>query len=218
MIASKLRVYAIVDPSVIDMTPQEFCEGLVQAGIRAVQLRFKGANDLEIFRLASELNAICREHDTLFFVNDRVDIACASGAHGVHLGPGDLPVEEARLLAPELVIGASAGTVADARAAERAGADYLGCGAVFEARESKPDASAPRGLAMVSALSEISGIPIVGIGGISVERAPDVIEAGACGIAVIRALGRTAPLESARRLLSAVGVEQRTPVDPHGQV
>jgi len=200
-----LRVYPIIDPSVLDgRSCFEHCEALLAGGARIVQLRHKEATTRELYQQALELTRRCDERGARLIVNDRVDVALAAGAHGIHLGPHDLPIIEARKLAPELVIGASAGSARAARAAEAAGADYLGCGAVYDASASKPDASSPRGAGFIGPIVEAVSIPVVGIGGIDAENADQVIRAGAVGVAVIRAVATEHPEAAARALMRAV--------------
>jgi len=152
----------------------------------------------------------------LLIVNDRLDVALAADADGLHVGPDDLPVAMARrLLRPGMVLGASAGTVEEAVAAERDGADYLGVGAVFEARGSKADAGAPVGPERVRAIRAAVQIPIVGIGGIKAENAASVVEAGADGVAVIT--GVVAAPDIAVAAARLVEVVRAAKVRAHGR-
>ncbi len=181
-------LYAIVDPAGADDL-LGFTAAVVRGGAAVVQLRDKSKSVGQIYERAVAMQAVCRELGAIFIVNDRLDVALACGADGVHLGPEDLPVKAARAVVPEgFIIGGSAGTVERARQLEAGGADYLGVGAVFEARASKPDASAPRGPAVITSVVDAVEIPVVGIGGIGLENAAEVIDAGAAGVAVIRAL------------------------------
>jgi thiamine-phosphate pyrophosphorylase len=137
----------------------------------------------------------------LFFVNDRVDVAMAAGADGVHLGQEDLELEAARRLAGnEMAIGISATTVEEARRAEEGGADYLGVGPVY-ATPSKADAARPIGLEGLRTIRDAVTLPIVAIGGITETNARQVFEAGANGIAVISAVTGDADMAGAVRRL-----------------
>lgn len=161
----------------------------LEAGAPAVQLREKDATAREIYELATRLRALTREYGAHFFVNDRLDIALAVGADGVHIGPKDIPIEAARAAAPKpFLIGISTDDPATARRAEAAGADYIGCGAVFGTK-TKKDAGderiGPDGLKRVA--SAVS-IPVVGIGGIDKENISDLRGTGAAGVAVIGAV------------------------------
>jgi thiamine-phosphate pyrophosphorylase len=169
-------------------------EALAHAGIRAVQLRDKrDPTDPGRPALARALVQACADLDLWLFLNDDPALALRVGARGAHLGPDDLPVSQARLLAGggTLVLGASAGTVTRARASVAEGADYLGVGAIWEAWASKENASPPRGLEVLRALRaapDLAHVPLVAIGGIDASRAPACLTAGADGVAVIRSL------------------------------
>lgn len=161
----------------------------LEAGAPAVQLRDKGATVRELYEQAVRLRALTSEYGALLFINDRLDIALAAGADGIHLGPGDLPLEAARRAAPPpFLIGISTDDPGTARRAEAAGADYIGCGAVFGTTtksEVGDEKIGPEGLAAVAGAVEI---PVVGIGGITPDNAPELAATGAAGIAVIGAL------------------------------
>jgi thiamine-phosphate pyrophosphorylase len=180
----------------------EVAIGAIEGGANAVQLRAPGPSDGELLPLARELAGRCAERGVLFIVDDRIDLAMASGAAGVHLGQGD-PWQEARLrLGPDLVLGVSVEDAAQASAAEAAGADYLGV-TVFATR-TKPEA-APRGLAGVREISAATQLPVVGIGGIDASNARQVLEAGAAGVAVVSAVaGAPDPAQATRDLVAAV--------------
>ena len=128
-----MRLYVIPDRTVgAPLRLEEQARQALAGGATALQLRDKEADGGELFAEARQMLCLCRELGVPLFVNDRLDIALACGADGVHLGQGDLPVAEARRLAPRpFIIGASARTPEDADRAVRDGADYLGVGAVF---------------------------------------------------------------------------------------
>ena len=194
-------LYAIIDPSKTDDL-EKTTRAILRGGASLIQLRAKASSTREVLAKARLVGAICGEYDVPFIVNDRLDVALACGADGVHLGPDDLPVEAAReIVGDDFVIGASAGTPEAARQKAEAGADYLGSGAVFEARPSKADASAPRGPQALAAIVETVDIPVYGIGGINAENAAQVMDAGAAGVAVIRALLDADDPEAAARHL-----------------
>ena len=136
---------------------------------------------------ARRLIELCHSYNVPLLVNDRLDIALLSGADGVHLGQDDIPVAEARRLAGEdFLIGATAHNVQEALAAEAAGADYLGCGAVF-ATHTKKD-TVPLGLDGLQAIRQAVRIPIAGIAGITLDNYRLVLDTGANGIAVVSAI------------------------------
>lgn len=167
----------------------ELAAGACERGVRVLQLREKNLPDDELLRLARDIADITRSAGALLIVNDRPDIAAAAGADGVHLGRADTGIENAReLLGPSTVIGLSTRTPEEARAAEIAGADYIGVGPVFPT-DTKPDALVPIGLAGLRALADsVPDVCRVAIGGIAVSAAPDVLQAGANYVAVISAV------------------------------
>lgn len=163
------------------------CEAL-RAGAPAVQLREKHQPPRDILPLARRLRAATHRTGALFFVNDRLDLALAVRADGVHLGPDDLPVSAARRIAPPgFLIGYSTDDPAMARKAIADGADYLGCGTVYRTR-TKDNAGAPVGLSGLTEVVRAAKVPVVGIGGITIDRAPHVLAAGAAGWAVASAV------------------------------
>jgi thiamine-phosphate diphosphorylase len=202
---SALRVYLVADP---DQATGDFLPSVAAAlagGVTMVQLRAKSLTDRQIVELGRTMLKDCRRHGAAFLVNDRVDIALAIGADGVHLGVDDVPVEDARgLVSAEFVVGFSPDTNEQAEDAARLGASYLGVGPVF-GTTSKPDAGAAIGLDLLWNRARISGLPTIGIGGITAENAASVINAGACGVSVIGAILRSPdPLQASAELRSAV--------------
>jgi thiamine-phosphate pyrophosphorylase len=145
-----------------------------------------------------------------FLVNDRADVAFASGAHGVHLGQDDMPLLEARrMLGRHAVIGVSVQTPEEARKAEEGGADYLAANLVFET-PTKTDVEGSIGLEGVRRLRAASGLPLVAIGGIKADNAAQVVAAGADGVAVVSAVMAAEDVKSAcRQLLDAVEAGRR---------
>ncbi len=160
----------------------------LSGGAKIIQLREKRRSGRELYAIAQEIRSLCSQYNARFIVNDRLDIALASGADGVHLGQDDLPLSAARRLAPRpFLIGVSVGTVEEAVLAEREGADYLGVGPVYPTG-TKPDAGPPVGPELIRIIRAAVTIPIVAIGGITLSNAGDVLAAGADGIAVISAV------------------------------
>jgi thiamine-phosphate pyrophosphorylase len=173
----------------------------LEAGAPAVQLRDKTAGARALVQQAAELLPLVRAHHARLFINDRVDVALLAGADGVHLGPEDLPVREARRIAPQLQIGYSTDDPEQARAAERDGADYIGCGAVF-GTTSKADAANERiGIHRLDEVARAVRIPVVAIGGITVENVAQVAATKAAGVAVIGAVMRASDPAAATRAL-----------------
>ncbi|GGM41375.1 thiamine phosphate synthase [Haloarcula argentinensis] len=202
-------VYLVTQASLsADRTTDEIVAEAIDGGVGVVQLREKDRTARERYELGLELRELTREAGVTFVVNDRVDIAQALDADGVHLGDDDLPVPVAReLLGDDALIGRSVSTVEDAQEAAAAGADYLGVGAVF-ATGSKDDIDDDEyavGTDRVAAIAEAVDIPFVGIGGITAENAAEVVEAGADGVAVITAITRADdPAAAAEALQHAV--------------
>jgi thiamine-phosphate pyrophosphorylase len=196
-------LYPILDVRTQLAPARALAQAVLAAGVPWVQLRAKGMAAGELLAAARELVALAARHGARVIVNDRLDVALASGAAGVHLGQDDLPPAAARRVAGDrLVIGVSTHDVAEARAAEDAGADYVGFGPMY-ATASKADALAPRTLDALRAVRAAIDLPIVAIGGITAERAGAVLDAGADAVAMIGALADSADPEAlARRLLA----------------
>lgn len=158
------------------------------AGAPAIQLREKHLPPRDVLPLARRLRIKTRAASALLFVNDRLDLALAVHADGVHLGPDDLPVAAARTVAPRgFLVGFSASDPDAARAAEADGADYIGCGAVYST-STKARVDAPIGTKGLSRVVSAVSIPVVGIGGITPAKVGSVLRAGAVGAAVARAV------------------------------
>lgn len=191
----------------------EVAQAAIRGGATVLQLRDKSSDIHRFYADAQEIRGVARAASVPLIINDRVDIALAVDADGVHVGEDDLPVEATRrLVGPGKFVGASAGSAAAARAAIAAGADHLGVGPVYEARTTKADARPPTGLTLIREIAAFSPIPIVGIGGITAENAGAVIAAGAAGIAVISAIGLAPDIEAATHTLArSVGAHGYAP-------
>ena len=200
-------LYVITDEQLGRGSHEEQTRAALAGGAGVIQLRDKAASTLRLYQAACAMRELTRPAGALLIINDRLDIALAAEADGLHVGPDDLPVAVARKhLRPGMVLGASAGTVEEAITAERDGADYLGVGAVYEARGSKADAGPPGGPERVARVRAAVRIPIVGIGGIKAENAAPVIAAGADGVAVITGVVAAPDIATAARRF--VGVVQ----------
>jgi thiamine-phosphate pyrophosphorylase len=183
---------------------REVVEKAIAGGATCIQLREKDITTRELFALAEDLRKLTRERGVAFIVNDRLDIALAVEADGVHLGQDDLPLPAARrLMPPEMILGVSAGDLHQAREAQSLGASYLGVGAVFMTG-TKADAGEPIGLQALSSICHSVSIPVIGIGGINTANARQVIEAGAAGVAVISSVVAAADIASAAREIAGV--------------
>jgi thiamine-phosphate pyrophosphorylase len=185
-------------------TNLEVVGAALRGGATVVQYREKGIATRKMVEEARDLLELCREAGIPLIVNDRVDVALAVGADGVHLGVDDMPVAIARrLLGPGRLIGYSPETPEQILASEADGADYLGVGSVY-GTATKADAGAPIGLpGLARVIAEVS-IPVVGIGGISVGNAAQVIQSGADGVAVISAVVAARDVEGAARRLHGI--------------
>ena len=180
------------------VVPVVSLRAIVAEGVDAIQVRDKSADDRTLLEFARAVRSL----GICVIVNDRVDIALASGADGVHLGAADLPVAAARRLAPGLMIGATCRSRDDAVAARDAGASYVGVGPVFEST-TKTDLPSPLGL---SGLAAVGGaLPMIAIAGITAARVPAVLSAGAHGVAVVAAVSEAPdPPAAAREFASAL--------------
>lgn len=158
----------------------------IEGGATAIQLRAPALGDGDLLPIATELANRCREAHILFLVNDRVEVAIASGADGAHVGQDDDPIGARERLGPERVLGVSVLAPGEVEAAEAAGADYLGV--TIWATPTKPDA-VPVELDGLRAIVRSTRLPVVGIGGIHIGNVRDVLAAGAAGVAVVSGIG-----------------------------
>jgi len=165
-------------------------QSAIQGGVDMVQLREKNLATREWLDLAMELAQLCRKHKVYFIVNDRVDIACASGADGVHLGQDDFPVKLARkILGKNKIIGKSTHSLEEARKSAREDVDYIAVGPIFWTTTKKIEPAAGGvGPELITQVRKFVKKPILGIGGIKPENAALVRTAGATGVAVVSAL------------------------------
>lgn len=179
------RLYAIVDTAQTGGRPLvSVIDAMLAGGVSVLQLRVKDRPADEFLRLALTTRERTTRAGCLFIVNDRVDIALAARADGVHLGQDDLPLEAARPLVGEMLIGISTHSLEQAEAAERGGADYIGFGPMFPTR-TKETGYGSRGVAMLESVRRRVGIPIVAIGGITAENAARTWNSGADAAAMI---------------------------------
>ena len=184
----QLRLIVLTHPRPAGGSLVDVVAECLEAGCRTIQLRDKQAPAADLYRQALDLLPLVRAHDALLFVNDRLDVALAAGADGVHLGPDDIPVEAVRARVPDTFrIGYSTDDPAVGRAAAAAGADYLGVGAVFGTISKAGLEDEAIGPKRVSEVVRAAGVPCVGIGGITLENAAAVAAAGA-GVAVLGAV------------------------------
>ena len=182
----------------------------IDGGADVIQLRDKTASGRKMYDDATKIRKLTREAGAIFIVNDRVDIGIAVDADGVHVGQKDVPAAVTRqLIGMDKILGVSAETVDEALKAMQDGADYLGVGPVFEARRTKPDTSAPQGLQLLKNVRNVVDLPIVAIGGINQNNAPETIRAGADCLSVISAVVAADDIRSAALELRQVIQNER---------
>ncbi|MDK2970858.1 MAG: thiamine-phosphate pyrophosphorylase [Candidatus Sumerlaeota bacterium] len=188
LLQQRLQLYVIPDRALgRGRSLLEQTERALQGGATAIQLRDKQAGGRELHEIACAMKQVCVAHGALLIVNDRLDVALACGADGVHLGHEDLPVCVARAMAPPgFLIGASASSHFERERAESEGADYLGVGAVFTT-PTKKDAEWV-GLEGLREICAATHLPTVAIGGIQQGNAKEALQAGAGGLAIISAI------------------------------
>ncbi len=169
-------------------TNLEIIMAAVNGGATVVQLREKHASTREFLKEAIAVRQFCHDHNITFIINDRIDIALAVDADGVHVGQDDMPIEHARrILGQDKIIGVSAFDEKEAIEAERAGADYIGVSPIFTT-PTKPELDKGVGLKGLARIRQAVKIPLVAIGGLGPSNAYDVMMAGADGIAVVSAI------------------------------
>ena len=194
------ELYIITDENIgRKKTHAEIAQQAIAGGVDAIQLRDKSCSSSELIRIGRTLRAITSRSSTLFIVNDRLDVALACGADGVHLGQGDMRTDVARQIAPPgFIIGVSVSTVDEAIRAEREGADYVALSPTFSTG-SKPDAGPGHGLYMLQEIRRNVSVPVIAIGGIHHGNVGEVIAAGAAGVAVISAVVGAMDITAAAR-------------------
>ncbi|MBR2706866.1 MAG: thiamine phosphate synthase [Mogibacterium sp.] len=200
-LADSLLLYAVTDRHWLgERTLAEVVRESLEGGVSFLQLREKELDEGRFYEEAVELQALAAQYGVPFVVNDNVDIALRMDADGVHVGQSDMEAGDVRaLLGPDKILGVSAQTVEQAVLAEKRGADYLGVGAVFPTG-SKDDAE-DVSHEILKAICEAVSIPVVAIGGITLENTPELAGSGICGIAVISAIyGQKDIKEAAARL------------------
>jgi thiamine-phosphate pyrophosphorylase len=195
------HLYAIVDTAA-GHEPVALAQMLLDAGVKLMQLRLKEAGSRDFLAVARAIARLCQDNEARLIVNDRADIAKLADAAGVHVGQEDLPLEAARqILGPGKIIGVSTHTIAQARAAEQAGADYIGFGAIYTG--GLKNVRNAQGLERLREIRAAVKLPIVAIGGITQAAVPDVLAAGADAAAIITDILRAPDIAAkARAILS----------------
>lgn len=195
----KYQLYAVTPTNLPVSLLCEQIEQAVQGGVTMVQLREKEATGLAFYEKAVAVGKLLKNYDVPLIINDRVDVAIAANADGVHVGQADLPVSKVKeMVPPHMLVGVSARTVDEALKAEQAGADYLGVGAMF-ATATKQDAVVIAREEFQSIIQQVN-IPVVAIGGITLENIQQLKNDPFAGVAVISAIfGAASPKEAAKK-------------------
>lgn len=198
-------LYVVTSQSVSrGRTTEEVVRACLAAGVSLIQLREKELSIRELYRLAVEIRRMTSKAGALFLVNDHFDIALAVGADGVHLGQDDLPIRDARRLAPDMIIGASSSFLAEARQAERVGASYVNIGPVFPTK-TREGCDEGLGVKKVARIGSRLKIPFTLMGGIKRCHIPELMATGASALAVITAVTSDPhPRKAAEAMLAAI--------------
>ena len=176
-------LYLITDRTTSSLNLTEITQKAVSAGIKTIQLREKNMTKKELYKEALSIRKFTLKHRAAFIINDYVDIALAVNADGVHLGQEDMPIREARkLLGKNKIIGISTHSMKQAVDAQRAGADYIGFGPIF--KTTTKDAGKPKGIKSLIEIKKHIKIPVVAIGGITIDNVSEVFKSGADAAAV----------------------------------
>ena len=196
-----MLLYAVTDRAWVGkLTLPQQVEAALKGGATCVQLREKNLADSSILAEAREISALCKQYRVPFILNDNVALAAQCGADGVHLGQEDMdPAEARRILGPDAIIGVSAHNVAEAKAAVAAGADYLGCGAMFATTTKTNVTALPK--ETLRAICTAVPVPVVAIGGISKQNLLSLAHCGEAGVALVSAIFAAEDIEEECREL-----------------
>lgn len=196
-----LSLYLVTDKSDDVEKFLKTIEEAIKGGVSVVQIREKTADTLDFYNLALKVKEITEKHDVPLIINDRVDVALAVDAEGVHVGQSDMPCDVTRaLVGPDKIVGVSAATIEEAQKAESDGADYIGTGAVFPTA-TKDDAPKITKKDLKEIVESIS-IPVVAIGGITLNNAHELNDTGIAGLSVVSAIMSSEnPKKSSEELL-----------------
>lgn len=205
--AEMLRLYAVTDRAWVGkLTLPQQVEAALKGGATCVQLREKNLADSSILAEAREISALCKQYRVPFILNDNVALAAQCGADGVHLGQEDMdPAEARRILGPDAIIGVSAHNVVEAKAAVAAGADYLGCGAMFATTTKTNVTALPK--ETLRAICAAVGVPVVAIGGISKQNLLSLAHCGEAGVALVSAIFAAEDIEEECRELRRLAAQ-----------
>lgn len=206
MRGSKIRgLYFITDSGLTKQGVLPDVRSVLSGGCRLLQYREKMKSTAAMVVEAREIAKLCKAKKALFFVDDRVDVAVAASADGVHIGQGDMPLADARkILGKRKIIGVTVHSVAEALQAQKLGADYVSISPIF-ATSTKSDAGAPCGVGLIEEIKKRVRLPIVAIGGINEQNVQQVMRAGADAVAVISSIVCSEnPKEAAARIIKKI--------------
>lgn len=205
--AEMLRLYAVTDRAWVGkLTLPQQVEAALKGGATCVQLREKNLADSSVLAEAREISALCKQYRVPFILNDNVALAAQCGADGVHLGQEDMaPAQARRILGPDAIIGVSAHNVAEAKAAVAAGADYLGCGAMFATTTKTNVTALPK--ETLRAICAAVSVPVVAIGGISKQNLLSLAHCGEAGVALVSAIFAAEDIEEECRELRRLAAQ-----------
>ena len=197
-----LSLYLVTDNSDDEEKFLKTIEEAILGGVTVVQIREKTADTLDFYNLAVKVKEITTKYDVHLIINDRVDVALAIDADGVHVGQSDMPCDVTRkLIGEDKILGVSAATIEEAKKAENDGADYIGTGAVFPT-STKDDAPSITKQDLIDIVKSIN-IPVVAIGGITLENASELKDTGIAGLSVVSAImGADNPKKASEKLLN----------------
>ncbi len=197
-----LSLYLVTDKSDDVEKFLKTIEEAIKGGVSVVQIREKTADTLDFYNLALKVKKITTKYNVPLIINDRVDVALAIDADGVHVGQSDMPCDVTRkLVGPNKIVGVSAATIDEAKKAEKDGADYIGTGAVFPT-STKDDAPKITKKELKEVVDSIN-IPVVAIGGITIDNASELIDTGIAGLSVVSAImSSDDPKKSSEKLLN----------------
>ncbi|MBE6511122.1 MAG: thiamine phosphate synthase [Methanobrevibacter millerae] len=197
-----LSLYLVTDNSDDEEKFLKTIEEAILGGVTVVQIREKTADTLDFYNLAVKVKEITTKYDVDLIINDRVDVALAIDADGVHVGQSDMPCDITRkLIGEDKILGVSAATIEEAKKAENDGADYIGTGAVFPT-STKDDAPSITKQDLIDIVKSIN-IPVVAIGGITLENASELKDTGIAGLSVVSAImGADNPKKASEKLLN----------------
>ena len=180
------RLYVILDAALLTVPETECAQELANAGVQLLQYRNKRASTRELYESSKKLVSVLSPQEASFVVNDRADVAALAAANGVHVGQEDLGVEEARrVVGPDKLVGVSTHNVEQFQRAAASSADYIAVGPIF-ATGTKSNLDPVVGTEFIRKVRPLTDKPIVAIGGVTLQRAPEIIKAGADSVAVIR--------------------------------